>query len=97
MEAEIVKMARICNEFIPIIYMVDILGQSVGLPVRYFIINVSMRKDNVGTLVLAEALPPQFTPRLKHYATKNIWLCEDIFKRGIKLVNIDTLQQLGGF
>ena len=77
--------------------MVNILGQSVGLTVVYATINVPMHEDNAGALMLAETLPPQSTPHSKHYETKTIWFREDIFKRGIKLVNIDTLQQLGGF
>ena len=35
--------------------------------------NVSVHEDNSGALVLAETLPPQFTPRSKYYATKTIW------------------------
>ena len=54
-----------------------------------------MHEDNAVSLVLAETLPPQFAPRSKHYATKNIWFREDIFERGIKLVNTDTLKHLG--
>ena len=77
--------------------MVDLLGQSVGLLVGDATINVSMHEDNAGALMLAETLPPQSTPHSKHYETKTIWFREDIFKRGIKLVNIDTLQKLGFF
>eukprot|EP00804_Cyclotella_cryptica_P015702 CCRYP_018922-RA/>CCRYP_018922-RA protein AED:0.46 eAED:0.46 QI:0/-1/0/1/-1/0/1/0/76 len=53
--------------------------------------NVSIHEDNAGALVLAETLPPQFTPRSKHYAI----ICEQIVKRKIKLVKIDTVEQLG--
>jgi hypothetical protein len=50
----------------------------------------------LGALVLAETLPPQFTPtpRSKYYATKTIWFCEEIHKWGIKLLKIDTTEQL---
>ena len=51
----------------------------------------------MGELVLVETLPPQFTPHSKHYAINTIWFCENVFKRGIKLVNIDTIHQLGDF
>lgn len=44
---------------------------------------------------MAETLPPQFTPRSKHYATKTIWFREEIVKRKIKLVKIETSEQLG--
>ena len=41
-------------------------------------IKVSVNEDNLGSLVLAETLPPQFTPRSKYYATKTIWFREEI-------------------
>jgi hypothetical protein len=44
---------------------------------------------------LAETLPPQFTPRSKHYAIKTIWFREQIVQRKIKLLKIDTVEQLG--
>ena len=56
---------------------------------------VSIHEDNAGALVLAETLPPQFTPRSKHYAIKTIWFREQIVLRGIKLFKIDTSEQLG--
>jgi hypothetical protein len=57
--------------------------------------NVSVHKDISGALVLAETLPPQFTLRSKYYATKTIWFCEEIHKRGIKLKKIETSEKLG--
>jgi len=44
---------------------------------------------------LAETLPPQFTPRSKYYATKTIQFWEEIHKWGIKLLMIETSEQLG--
>ena len=44
---------------------------------------------------MAKTLSPQFTPRNDHYYAKTIWFREEIVKRGIKLCNIDTLDQLG--
>ena len=57
--------------------------------------NVSTHEDSAGALILAETLPPQYTPRSKHCAIKTVWFCEAIVKRGIKLVKIDTIEQLG--
>ena len=57
--------------------------------------NVSIHEENSGALVLAETLPPQCMPRIKHYAIKTIWLCEQIVQRRIKLLKIDTVEQLG--
>eukprot|EP00804_Cyclotella_cryptica_P016859 CCRYP_001829-RA/>CCRYP_001829-RA protein AED:0.14 eAED:0.14 QI:0/-1/0/1/-1/0/1/0/91 len=57
--------------------------------------NVSIHKDNAGALVLVETLSPQFTPRSKHYAIKNIWFCDQIVQRKMKLLKIDTVEYLG--
>jgi hypothetical protein len=46
-------------------------------------------------LVLAETIPPQFTPRSKYYAIKMVWFREEIQKRGVKLFKIETVEQLG--
>ncbi len=54
-----------------------------------------IHEDNLGALVLAETLPPQFTPRSKYYATKTIWFCEEIHKREINLKKIETSERLG--
>ena len=57
--------------------------------------DVSIHEDNAGALILAKTLPLQFTPRSKYYASKTIWFREEINTRGIKLFNIDTVEQLG--
>ncbi len=57
--------------------------------------NVLVHEDKSGAIVLAETLPPQFTPRGKYYATKTIWFREKIHRRGIKLNKIETSEQLG--
>ena len=78
--------------------MIDItkyLGKSVGIIIGETTINVSIHEENAGALVLANNLPPQFTPRNKHYNVKTIWFHEEIVKRGIKICNIDIVYQLG--
>eukprot|EP00804_Cyclotella_cryptica_P010003 CCRYP_015429-RA/>CCRYP_015429-RA protein AED:0.12 eAED:0.12 QI:0/-1/0/1/-1/0/1/0/80 len=57
--------------------------------------NVSIHEDNAGALVLANTLPPQFTPRSKQYAIKTIWFLEQIVQMKIKLLKVDTVEQLG--
>jgi hypothetical protein len=52
-------------------------------------------EDNSGALVLAKALPPQFTPRSKYYTIKMIWFHDEIHKHCILLLKIDTVKQLG--
>ena len=97
MEAEIVALAHSCHEPFPIMDMVLLLGTKVGLPLKETTVNKSIHEDNAGALVLSETLPPQFTPQSKHYATKTIWFPEQIVKRKIKLIKIDTVEQLGYF
>ena len=95
MEAEIVALAHSCRELFPIMDMVSSIGPVVGLEVGDTSMNVSIHEDNTGALILAETLPPQYTPRSKHYAIKTVWFREAIVKRGIKLVKIATIEQLG--
>ena len=95
MEAKVIALAHCCQELFPIMDMVSLLGTKVGLPVSGTAMNVSIHEDNAGALVLAETLPPQFTPRSKHYAIKTIWFREQIVLRGIRLLKIDTVEQLG--
>jgi hypothetical protein len=97
MEAEIIALAACMRELIPIIDLVQSLADAVGLPAGDVNMRVSVHEDNSGALVLAETLPPQFTPRSKYYATKTIWFREEIHKRGIKLLKIDTTEQLEDF
>ena len=55
---------------------------------------VSIHEDYASVLVVAET-HPQFTPTSKHYASKKIWFRKLIVLRGIKLLKIDTIEQLG--
>ena len=71
------------------------MGPALGLPVEPTAMHVSIHEDNAGALILADTLPPQFTPRSKHYHIKTIWFREMIKKLGIKLCKIETVEQLG--
>ena len=95
MEAEIVALAHCCRELFPIMDMCKLLCDVTDLPLAETTMNVSIHEDNAGALVLAETLPPQFTPRSKHYHTKTIWFREEIVKRGIRLLKNETSEQLG--
>ena len=57
--------------------------------------HVSINKNNAGALILAETIPPKFTPWSKYYCIKTVWFCEEIQKRGIKFLKIETVEQLG--
>ena len=95
MEAKIIALSACCRELFPIIDMVCSLAEATKLPIGNTAMNVSIHEVNLGVLVLAKTLPPQFTPRSKYYAIKTIWFCEEIFKRDIQLNKIDTVEQLG--
>jgi hypothetical protein len=95
MEAKVIALSA-CRELFPIIDMVSSLTKSVNLPIGKTTMNISIHEDNSGALVLAKTLPPKFTPQSKYYTIKTIWFREEIFKRGIKLLKIDTVKQLGG-
>ena len=73
------------------------LGEKGGLPVSEATMNVSIHEDNAGALVLVGTLPPHFTLRSEHYTIKTIWFREQIVQRKIKLLKIDTVEQLGDF
>ena len=95
MEAEVVALAHSCRELFPIIDLAKAVVLSLLLGVNPATMKVSIHEDNAGALVLGQTLPPQFTPRSKHYALKTIWFREKIHKRAIKLLKIDTVEQLG--
>jgi hypothetical protein len=96
MEAEIIALAHCCRELFPVMDIVSEVGKVVGLETEDLVsMHVSIHEDNAGALVLAETIPPQFTPRSKYYAIKTVWFREEIQKRGIKLLKIETVEQLG--
>ncbi len=90
-----IALGACMRELIPIMDMVQSLAVAVKIPAREVNMRVSVHEDNLGALVLADTLPPQFMPRSKYYATKTIWFREEINIRGIKLLKIETSEQLG--
>ncbi len=96
MEAEIIALAHCCHELFPVIDVVTELGNVLGLDTKDLAcMHVSIHEDNAGALVLAETIPPEFTPRSKYYAIKTVWFREEIQKCCIKLHKINTVDQLG--
>ena len=96
MEAEVNALSQCCRDLFPIMDMVSEIGQVVGLPTDDKTkMHVSVHEDNAGALILAQTLPPKFTPRSKYYAIKTVWFREETVKRGVKLLKIDTAEQLG--
>ncbi len=77
-EAKIIALSACCRELFHIIDMVCLLAEATNIPIGNMTMNVSIHEDNSGALVLAKALPPQFTPQSKYYAIKTIWFREEI-------------------
>ena len=96
MEAIIIALVHCYWELFPVCDTVKEIGKVVGMETRKMSsIHVSIHKDNAGALVLAETIPPEFMPQSKYYAIKMVWFRQEIQKRGIKLLKIDTVEQLG--
>ena len=97
MEAEIIALNHCCRELFPLMDMVTSLSTAVGLPQPMTTMRVCVHEDNAGALVLANTLPPQYTPRSKFYAIKTIWMREEFVKRKdiLTVMKIDTVEQLG--
>jgi hypothetical protein len=58
-EAKIIALLVCYRDLFPIIDMVELLTISVNLPIT---MKLSVHENNLGVLVLAKTLPPQFTP-----------------------------------
>ncbi|KAL7459520.1 hypothetical protein ACHAWC_011291, partial [Mediolabrus comicus] len=96
MEAEINAMAACCRELFPILDMVQELSGAIGLSAKDGAsMHIRLHEDNAGALILAQTIPPEFTPRSKHYAIKTNWFREQIVARGIKLLKCETKEMLG--
>lgn len=96
MDAEVTALSNCCRELFPIIEMVKSIEKAIGfyqsLPTK---MHVVIYEDNSGALILANTLPPNFTPHSKHYVIMTIWFREGIIHYGIKVVAIDTKEQKG--
>ena len=96
MEAETVSLAMCCRELFPVIDLVEEIGNAVGLPPEKTAeMHVTIHEDNAGALILAKTIPPQATPRSKHYAIKTHWFREQLIIRNINIISCPTLEQLG--
>ena len=94
MEAEIIALAHCCRELFPVMDIVAEIGEVVGMETKELVsMHVSIHEDNAGALVLAETIPPQFTPRSKYFAIETVWFREEIQKQGVRLLKIETVQQ----
>jgi len=94
MEAEVIALSNCCRDLLPIIDLVAEVGASVGMPSEQKP-TLRIHEDNAGALILAQTIPPQCTPRSKHYAIKTHWFRWECLNRGIILQKIPTTEQVG--
>ena len=62
MEAEIVALVHSCKELFPVMDIVGSIGPAFRIPAEEMNMKVSIHEDNAGALILAQTLPPQYTP-----------------------------------
>ena len=95
-QLEVIALAACCRELIPRIAMVDEMVASVGFTqFNNSKMHVCINEDNAGALILAQTLPTQLTPAVKHYVVKTHWLKERCIDLGIVIQKIPTTEQLG--
>jgi hypothetical protein len=59
-------------------------------------LHTKIYEDNVGAITLAQLEPKRMTPCSKqHYVIKYQWFREQIGHRKVKIVKVDTKEQLG--
>ena len=95
MEAEISALAHCMKELLGIMDLAQMFAEYYGLEKVETQMDVHLHEDNAGALVLANTLPPEFTPRSKFYHIETIWFREQINLRGIKVNKVATVDQLG--
>ena len=95
MEAEIGALAHCCKELFPLMDLASDLAAHFGLDPVKTTMNVTVHEDNASALILGNTIPPEYTPRSKFFHLETIWFREQIVKRGIKLIKVDTTEQLG--
>jgi hypothetical protein len=95
MEAEITALVHCMKELVGVMDLAKVFCEHYDLGQIEANMNVTIHEDNSGALVLANTIPPEFTPRSKFYHLETIWFREQINLRGIKVAKIETTEQLG--
>jgi hypothetical protein len=96
MESEYVALSTACKDLFPIVQLVTDLASAVGLKINNVAnMHIKIHEDNVGALTLANLEPGRMTPRSKHYALKYHWFREHVHAKRVKIVKIDSKNQLG--
>ena len=95
MEAEITALAHCCKELFPIMELAQWLSDYFGLEPPVTSMNVTVHEDNSSALIFGNTVPPDYLPRSKFFHLEYVWFREQIVTRGIKLVKVETKEQLG--
>ena len=96
MEAEIIALGICSRKLLPIIALVDKIGIAIGIKKPdddhpgSSTMHITIHEDSLGGLIFTTMPPPQFTPRSKHYAIKNIWFSKTIIEKKIKVAPIQN-------
>eukprot|EP00804_Cyclotella_cryptica_P024840 CCRYP_001779-RA/>CCRYP_001779-RA protein AED:0.06 eAED:0.06 QI:0/0/0/1/0/0/3/0/1231 len=96
MEAEYVALSTSCKDLFPIVDLIRELGAAVGLDISSVTnMHIKIHEDNVGALTLASLEPQRMTPRSKHYAIKYHWFREHVHACRVRLLKIESRNQIG--
>ena len=95
MHAEYVALSTACRDIIPLREIVDELSTVYHLTTEETpVIRSTIYEDNEGALKLANTELPRTTPRSKHYGIIYHWFREHVKNGTLKVVPIDTAEQL---
>jgi hypothetical protein len=95
MEAEITALAHCCKELFPIMDLAQCFASYFELDPVKTSIKVSVHEDNAAALILANTLPPEYTPRSKFFHLETVWFREECVRRAISIIKVETREQLG--
>ena len=59
-KTEVIALAHSCRRLLPIMDMIAVLEEAVGLPKGLTTMHLSIYEDSAGALILAEKLLPQY-------------------------------------
>ena len=94
-ETKVIALAAWWRELMPIIDTIDEVGKAVGLSLSEKTnLHIVIHEDNTRALILAQWVPPQFTPWSKHYAVKMHWCHQSCIAWKIVLHKTSTTEQL---
>ena len=96
MESEYIACSTACRDILPLMDLVNEVSSAFGLQADDVAdVFCTIWEDNIGALTLAHLELPRMTPRSKHIAVKYHWFREYVASGKLKVVKVDTLDQIG--